>query len=74
VHASAPAAIDERTALGGKERSVSWISEGLDLGNIAETSEEEVTANLMHVWSWRGATYEFAVKSLMLDHAADPHR
>jgi hypothetical protein len=50
---------------------MSWISEGLDLGNVAETSDEEITANLMHVWSWRGATYEFAVKSLMLDHAPE---
>jgi hypothetical protein len=42
-------------------------SEGLDLDNIFETSEEEIEANLMHYWSWRGSTYEFAVKSMMLD-------
>jgi hypothetical protein len=45
--------------------------EGLALGNLEVTSEDEINANLVHVWSWRGPMYEMAVKSLMLDYAPD---
>ena len=47
------------------------VSEGLDLSNLDETSEEEINAHLMHVWSWRGPLYELYANSLMLDYAPD---
>jgi hypothetical protein len=47
------------------------VSEGLDLSNLERTSEEEVNANLMRVWSWRGPLYELYANSLMLDYAPD---
>jgi hypothetical protein len=43
------------------------ISEGLDLTSLDTLSKEEFDENLMHVWSWRGLTYEFGVKSMMMD-------
>ncbi|HUZ21157.1 MAG TPA: hypothetical protein VMU75_11370 [Acidimicrobiales bacterium] len=46
-------------------------SEGLDLTNLAETSEDEINANLIKVWSWRGPLYELYANSLMLDYAPD---
>ena len=46
-------------------------SEGLDLSNLGETTPEEVDANLMRVWSWRGPLYEVYANSLMLDYAPD---
>jgi hypothetical protein len=44
-------------------------SEGLDLSNLDEISEEEVNAHLINVWSWRGPLYEMYANSLMLDYA-----
>lgn len=45
--------------------------EGLDLGNLEQTSAAEVNANLASVWSWRGPLYEMYANSLMLDYAPD---
>jgi hypothetical protein len=47
------------------------LSEGLDLSNLEQTTEEEVNANLIRVWSWRGPLYEMYANSLMLDYAPD---
>jgi hypothetical protein len=47
------------------------VSEGLDLSNLAETTPEEVNANLIRVWAWRGPLYELYANSLMLDYAPD---
>ena len=46
-------------------------SEGLDIFNLDETSAEEINANLIKVWSWRGPLYEMYANSLMLDYAPD---
>jgi hypothetical protein len=46
-------------------------SEGLDLTNLDQISEEEINANLIKVWSWRGPLYEMYANSLMLDYAPD---
>jgi len=46
-------------------------AEGLDLGNLEQTSAAEVNANLARVWSWRGPLYEMYANSLMLDYAPD---
>src|SRR3972149_2783930 len=46
-------------------------SEGLDLSDLERTSPEEVNANLIRVWSWRGPLYEMYANSLMLDYAPD---
>ena len=46
-------------------------SEGLDLSDLERTSPEEVNANLIKVWSWRGPLYEMYANSLMLDYAPD---
>ncbi len=46
-------------------------SEGLDLTNLDQTSEEEINANLIKVWSWRGPMYEIYANSLLLDYAPD---
>jgi hypothetical protein len=46
-------------------------SEGLDLANLDQISPEEVNANLIKVWSWRGPLYEMYANSLMLDYAPD---
>ena len=48
---------------------MSDVSEGLDLSDFGALSEEEINANLMHVWSWRGPLYELYANSLMLDYA-----
>jgi hypothetical protein len=47
------------------------ISEGLDLNNLDQTTEDEVGDALAHVWSWRGPLYEMYATSLQLDYAAD---
>src|SRR5918999_468508 len=47
------------------------VSEGLDLTNLNEITPDEVNANLMRVWSWRGPLYEMYANSLMLDYAPD---
>ncbi len=44
-------------------------SEGLDLDRMDELSRQEAEQNLLHVWSWRGPTYEMGANSLMLDYA-----
>lgn len=44
-------------------------SEGLDLSNLDEISEDEKNANLAKVWSWRGSLYEMYANSLMVDYA-----
>jgi hypothetical protein len=46
-------------------------SEGLNLADLAHTSQEERDAALMHVWSWRGPLYELGATSLMLDYAPE---
>jgi hypothetical protein len=46
-------------------------SEGLNLDDIETTTREEVEANLLQVWRWRGPLYELSVNSLMLDYAPD---
>ena len=46
-------------------------SEGLGLENLTHTSQEEIDAALMHVWSWRGPLYELGATSLMLDYAPE---
>lgn len=46
-------------------------SEGLDLSDIDHITEDEVNANLIKVWSWRGPMYEMYANSLMLDYAPD---
>jgi hypothetical protein len=43
----------------------------LDLTNLGETTPEEVNANLIRVWGWRGPLYELYANSLMLDYAPD---
>jgi hypothetical protein len=47
------------------------VSEGLDLSNLNEISQEEVNAHLIGVWGWRGPLYELYANSLMLDFAPD---
>ncbi len=47
------------------------VSEGLDLSNLSETTADEINANLIRVWSWRGPLYELYANSLMLDYAPD---
>ncbi|WP_116996470.1 hypothetical protein [Desertimonas flava] len=46
-------------------------SEGLDLHNIGETTADEISGALAHVWSWRGPLYETYATSLQLDYAPD---
>jgi hypothetical protein len=46
------------------------ISEGLDLDDLDAMTPEEAEANLQHVWSWRGPTYQMTANSLMLDYAS----
>jgi hypothetical protein len=46
-------------------------SEGLNLTDLAHTSQEEIDGALMHVWSWRGPLYELGATSLMLDYAPE---
>jgi hypothetical protein len=46
-------------------------SEGLNLTDLAHTSQEEIDAALTHVWSWRGPLYELGATSLMLDYAPE---
>jgi len=46
-------------------------SEGLDLEHLDQISPDEVNANLIKVWSWRGPLYEMYANSLMLDYAPD---
>jgi hypothetical protein len=46
-------------------------SEGLDLSNLDQISPDEVNANLVRVWGWRGPLYELYANSLMLDYAPD---
>jgi hypothetical protein len=48
---------------------VTYLSEGLDLSQMTEITPEEISANLMHVYAWRGGTYEFGANALMLDYA-----
>ena len=43
------------------------VSEGLDLSNLDQISQDEINANLARVWSWRGPLYELYANSLMLD-------
>ena len=50
---------------------MSHISEGLDLSHLDTITPEEVSANLIHVYSWRGGTYEFGANALMLDYAPE---
>jgi hypothetical protein len=50
---------------------VSYISEGLDLSHFDAITPEEVNANLMHVYGWRGGTYELGANALMLDYAPE---
>jgi hypothetical protein len=50
---------------------VAEATEGLDLMNLDQTSEDEINANLIRVWSWRGPLYEMYANSLMLDYAPD---
>ena len=45
--------------------------EGLDLSNLEATTAEEINANLIGVWGWRGPLYELYANSLMLDYAPD---
>ena len=47
------------------------ISEGLDLSNLDETTQDEVNANLLSVWRHRQPLYELSANALMLDHAPD---
>jgi hypothetical protein len=47
------------------------ISEGLDLSSIETITPEEISANLMHVYGWRGGTYELGANALMLDYAPE---
>jgi hypothetical protein len=46
-------------------------SEGLNLTDLAHTSQEEIDGALTHVWSWRGPLYELGATSLMLDYAPE---
>jgi hypothetical protein len=46
-------------------------SEGLNLADLAHTTQEEIDATLTHVWSWRGPLYELGATSLMLDYAPE---
>jgi hypothetical protein len=50
---------------------MTYLSEGLDLSQMAEITPEEISANLMHVYSWRGGTYELGANALMLDYAPE---
>jgi hypothetical protein len=47
------------------------LSEGLDLSQIDQTTQEEVDRNIAHMWSWRGPLYETYAMSLYLDYAPD---
>jgi hypothetical protein len=47
------------------------FSEGLDLSQMDSITNEEIDSNLMHVYGWRGGTYEFGANALMLDYAPD---
>jgi hypothetical protein len=47
------------------------VREGLDLTRIGEITPEEINANLISVWGWRGPLYEMYANSLMLDYAPD---
>jgi hypothetical protein len=47
------------------------MSEGLDLTDIDQINPDEVNANLIKVWGWRGPLYEMYANSLMLDYAPD---
>jgi hypothetical protein len=47
------------------------FSEGLDLSQMDSITKEEIDSNLMHVYGWRGGTYEFGANALMLDYAPD---
>jgi hypothetical protein len=47
------------------------MSEGLDLTNLDQMNTDEVNANLVRVWGWRGPLYELYANSLMLDYAPD---
>jgi hypothetical protein len=44
---------------------------GLDLGNLEETSQEEIDAYLTSRWRGRGPLYDQYAMSLMLDYAPD---
>jgi hypothetical protein len=46
-------------------------SEGLNLDNLDETTEEEINANLMSTFRVRRPLYELSANSLMLDYAPD---
>src|SRR5688572_2654172 len=50
---------------------MSEVREGLDLTKIGEITPEEINANLISVWGWRGPLYEMYANSLMLDYAPD---
>ena len=47
------------------------LSEGLNLSNINETTQEEINANLLSAWRYRQPLYELPANSLMLDYAPD---
>ena len=46
-------------------------SEGLNLDDVEETTQDEIDSNLAHIWSWRGPMYETYAMSLYLDYAPD---
>jgi hypothetical protein len=48
-----------------------YISEGLNLSNIMETSPEEIENNLKGAWRRRGPMYQLQINSLMLDYAPE---
>lgn len=47
------------------------LSQGLNLSNVEETTQEEIDAHLVTRWKGRGPLYDQYASSLMLDYAPD---
>ena len=47
------------------------FSQGLNLSNLEQTTQEEIDAHLTTRWKGRGPLYDMYATSLMLDYAPD---
>ena len=47
------------------------FSQGLNLSNLDETTQDEIDAHLTTRWKGRGPLYDMYATSLMLDYAPD---
>src|SRR5262249_52958602 len=54
-----------------KGEAMVGLSQGLNLSNIEETTQEEIDAHLVTRWKGRGPLYDQYASSLMLDYAPD---